>query len=193
MACCFSLTRGTFLNGREVAWPLARSLKEIFAEPMNLKINEISVKSYKIYIFIKPHCKHSSSFTLCTSEYKIYTCAQPLGFTFSSLYWLISTHFPVSLPLLDQSYGNQYTPRVTPCSAEVVCGWLTTTWDFPTISIHIFQKNNFKFHPSATMGERRQRKRLDYDSELLVNTEILTSCHHDKDQNYIVWIIGTWR
>lgn len=34
--CPLSLTRGTFLHGSDLAWPEARSLKEILADPRNL-------------------------------------------------------------------------------------------------------------------------------------------------------------
>lgn len=36
-AFCFSFIKGTFLDGSDFAWPLARSLRGIFAEPMSLK------------------------------------------------------------------------------------------------------------------------------------------------------------
>lgn len=42
IACCFSFIRGTFLDGSDFAWPLARSLRGIFAEPMSLKADTVN-------------------------------------------------------------------------------------------------------------------------------------------------------
>jgi hypothetical protein len=36
MLCPSSLAKGTFLDGREVDWPAARSFRETFVEPRNL-------------------------------------------------------------------------------------------------------------------------------------------------------------
>ena len=49
-ACCFSLIKGTFLDGRDLTLPLAKSLREIFAEPMNLKRNCRIIYLVKIHL-----------------------------------------------------------------------------------------------------------------------------------------------